>query len=160
MDQRRISCFATPSDSEFTLIRERARAHLASGGAENRMPHANQLWMLVGFELFSQLGEQFECREVFPQAIVSVLGASEEHKTGTKGYEAQLQAAAKATGTEPARLAEKLRQSGYGSRHDRLDAYLCAWIASSPESGLEACGEPPDDVIWIPGAAATATPQD
>ena len=99
---RKKNATSATSDSEFTRIREKALAHLESGGAENRMPHANQLWMLVGFELFSRLGEQFECREVFPQAIVSVLGAADEHKTASKGYEAQLRAAAAALTRQPA----------------------------------------------------------
>jgi hypothetical protein len=155
MDRRRISCFATPSESEFSVIRKKARAHLSANGPENRIPHANQLWMLVGFELFTQLGTRFECREVFPQAIVATLGASEGHKTGRAGYKAQLRAAAKATGTEPTRLAQHLRSSGYGSSHDRLDAYLCAWIASLTGDELEGCGKPPDDVIWVPRGSGT-----
>jgi len=39
--------------------------------------------------------------------------------------------------------------AGYGPLHDRLDAYLAAWVASVGESEREALGSPPDDVIWI-----------
>ncbi len=53
MNASGISCFGTPSASEFDSIRTKVSAHLASGGAESHMPHANQLWMLVGFSLLS-----------------------------------------------------------------------------------------------------------
>ena len=69
MDNAGISCFTTPDAEQFERIREKALAHLRGGGAENRLPHANQLWMLVGFELFSALGQIWECRETYPQAI-------------------------------------------------------------------------------------------
>lgn len=150
MDTRGISCFTTPSRSEFALIVDKVRAFLRNGGAESRMPNANQLWMLVGFELFSVLEEHYECREVFPQAIVECLGCSSQHKSTAAGYAAQLAAAANATGNSAERLARDLTNSVYGSRHDRLDAYFSAWIASLPVSQLEVCGEPPWDVIWIP----------
>ncbi len=52
MYRANISCFATPSRSQFERIKGKVRAHLAAGGAVNRLPHANQLWMLVGFALF------------------------------------------------------------------------------------------------------------
>jgi hypothetical protein len=53
LDQRQISCFATPSAAEFEIIRRKVRDHLSEGGLESRLPHANQLWMLVGFALFN-----------------------------------------------------------------------------------------------------------
>jgi len=51
LDQAGISCFATPSAYDFDVIRAKVAQHLSSGGAEGRIPHANQLWMLVGFAL-------------------------------------------------------------------------------------------------------------
>ena len=80
LDSRRISCFTTPSTEDFVRIREKAVAHLATGGAESRLPHANQLWMLVGFALFERLGREWECLEVFPQATVCALRANAIHK--------------------------------------------------------------------------------
>jgi hypothetical protein len=68
MDRAGISCFSTPSLTQFELIREKAKAHLSAGGAESRLPHANQLWMLVGFKIFRVLESHFDCIEVFPQA--------------------------------------------------------------------------------------------
>jgi Protein of unknown function (DUF429) len=150
MSACRISCFATPSKSEFLSITEKIRTFLRAGGAKNRLPHANQLWMLVGFELFSALEKHYECREVFPQAIVTCLGCVSQHKSTPEGHAAQLTAAAKATGNSAKTLAHDLKSCLYGSRHDRLDAYLSSWIASLPVSKLRACGEAPWDVIWVP----------
>ena len=74
LDDRRIRYIPTPDAEQFISIKEKARAHLEKGGAESRLPHANQLWMLVGFELFRCLREEWECLEVYPQATVSLLG--------------------------------------------------------------------------------------
>jgi hypothetical protein len=52
LDAAGISCFTTPSAETFDFIKHKVKTHLDTGGAENRLPHANQLWMLVGFELF------------------------------------------------------------------------------------------------------------
>lgn len=150
MDARRVSCFATPSEAEFDAICAKGREHLASGGAENRLPHANQLWMLAGFALFERLSKEYECREVFPQAIVSALGVSKKHKSKKEGLALQVRAAADACGLSSHELRRALATSSYGSAHDRLDAYLSAWVASLPEEELEACGRTPGDVIWLP----------
>lgn len=80
MDQRQISCFATPSRVEFEAIRAKVATHLRNGGAENCLPHANQLWMLVGFALFEVLGQHYECIEVFPQAIAATLRSNKVHQ--------------------------------------------------------------------------------
>ena len=150
MDQQRISCFATPSCIEFDNILARARQHLAASGAETHIPHANQLWMLIGFALFQVLGNNYECIEVFPQATVAALGISGVHKSKRAGFEAQLAGVANVTGWPCDDRTLKLDDIGYGSRHDKLDAYLSAWVASLPEHQRKPCGEAPDDVIWIP----------
>lgn len=162
LDRRRISCITTPTEAEFASIRERGLAHLAQGGPEANLPGANQLWMLIGFALFRALGAQWECLEVFPQAIASVLGVAGVHKSRAHGLEAQLRSAARHTGwprelqaDEGAPAAKRLASIGFGSNHDRLDAYLSAWIASLDEAAREPFGEPPDDVIWVPRVAAT-----
>jgi hypothetical protein len=150
MDQQRISCFATPSHTEFNNIITRARQHLAAGGAEARIPHANQLWMLVGFALFKVLSSNYECIEVFPQATVAALGISGVHKSKREGLDAQLAGVTKATGWLCCDRTLTLDKIGYGSRHDKLDAYLSAWVASLPDHQRKPCGEASDDVIWIP----------
>jgi predicted nuclease with RNAse H fold len=45
LDCERISCFTTPSVSEFANKRRQVEKHIKDGGAENRIPSANQLWM-------------------------------------------------------------------------------------------------------------------
>ncbi len=45
-----------------------------------------------------------------------------------------------------------LEEIASGLRHDRLDAYLSAWIAALDEADRIAFGTPPDDVIWVPRA--------
>lgn len=86
-----------PDSLEFGAIQEKATDHLRNGGAESRIPGANQLWMLVGFALFDALRRHWECLEVFPQAIVALLGANQVHKTDPTGLSAQLNAVATRT---------------------------------------------------------------
>lgn len=150
MDPQRISCFATPSHAEFDDIVARARHHLTSGGSETRIPHANQLWMLVGFVLFKTLGRRYEVIEVYPQASVVALGISAAHKSKRAGFEAQLSGTAKVTGWPDSDRVSKLKEIGYGSSHDKLDAYLSAWVASLPEHRRKPCGKAPSDAIWVP----------
>ena len=150
MDRMGIHCFATPSRQEFDEIRVKVRHHLNRGGALNRLPHSHQLWMLVGFALFEVLSGHYECLEVFPQAITSVLGAAGIHKSRAQGYERQLSAFASNTGWDAEELSRQLGACAYGPGHDRLDAYMCAWVASLYPDRVIACGDPPDDVIWVP----------
>lgn len=147
MDQRRISCFATPSSAEFDDVIARVRAHLAAGGDEGRIPHANQLWMIAGFALFDALAAVYHCIEVFPNAIVRAIGAGSLHKSTTAGLADQLQAVSVRTGWQPSELFIALRQAGWGSPHDRLDAYLSGWVASLPASQVEMCGVPGDAIV-------------
>jgi len=158
LDQRRISCFTTPSDQKFREIRVKVENHLVGGGAVARMPHANQLWMLVGFELFRRLRLEWECLEVFPQATVALLGVGGVHKTRDGGIESQLAAVARFTGWPTPPLPKALAQAGYGRLHDCLDAYLAAWVASLDLNAREPLGCPPNDVIWVPRLAGTGSP--
>ena len=151
MDEARISCITTPSEGDFAVIKTKVEAHLAAGGSQSRLPHANQLWMLAGFALFRELAGLAECIEVYPQATVRALGVAERHKSNREGLDAQITAAAGATGwPTPELLSCVLEESGRGSMHDKLDAYLSAWVASLDEDSRLAHGEPPDDVIWVP----------
>src|SRR5665213_2367438 len=81
LDRERISCFTTPSSSGFESIRTKVKDHLKAGGLQSRLPHANQLWMLVGFALFKRLRVEWECLEVYPQATMRILAASSIHKS-------------------------------------------------------------------------------
>ena len=154
LDALRINCFTTPSAAELTQIREKAGAHLRAGGAESRLPHANQLWMIVGFALFERLRQEWECLEVFPQAIVCAMGASATHKSKPGGVFAQLVAVARLIGWPNPPAESLLKTVAYGPTHDGLDAYLAAWVAGLRPEQRTALGAPPDDVIWVPSLGA------
>lgn len=156
LDKAGISCFATPSAREFDAIRAKVAQHLSSGGAEDRIPHANQLWMLVGFALFDELARLAPCVEVFPQATARAMGSGQVHKSQQGAVEAQLSAAARCTGWPLHRVGEcRLEDTAWGPSHDQLDAYLSAWVASLEEADRMAYGHPPDDAIWVPRVRVT-----
>src|SRR5262245_44602089 len=162
LDRCGIRCITTPSLRELDAIREEARAHLAGGGPASRVPHANQLWMLVGFELFRQLREMWECLEVFPHAIVESVDprAAAIPKATPKGLKVRLRAAARWTGwPQPLAPLSTLGDLAYGSLHDKLDAYLAAWVAALGESERVPIGEPPGDAIWVPRLEAAPSPR-
>ena len=151
MDRAGISCFATPDRRKFESILDKVRDHLARGGEHSRIPSSNQLWMLVGFELFNRLRVLAPCVEVYPQATARVLGAADTHKFKSEGVRAQLLEASRHTGWPLGREGEpRFEEIAFGPEHDRLDAYLAAWVAAlKPEDRLS-FGQPPDDVIWTP----------
>jgi len=86
----------------------------------------------------------------YPQAIARALGCAGGHKSKKEGHGEQLEAVAAATGWQREELRSALAAQGYGSRHDKLDAFMAAWVASLPKGRLLACGKPPDDAIWVP----------
>ena len=132
-------------------IGRKARAHVVAGGHEAKMPHANQLWMLVGFSLFRELATLAECIEVFPQSIAHAIGAAHTHKSKAEGVAAQLAAASMYTGwPAAAHSGPSFDDICSGPAHDRLDAYLSAWVASLDEPERLPLGELPGDVIWVP----------
>jgi len=98
LDRKGIRCIATPDTHQFRAIRTKAQAHLSGGGEESRLPHANQLWMIVGFELFKRLRQEWECFEVFPHAIAVTLNSARIHKSKSDGLLCQLSAVARFTG--------------------------------------------------------------
>jgi hypothetical protein len=155
MDRAGISCFTTPSQVEFAEIRHKVQRHLAVGGSESHLPHANQLWMLVGFELFKRFEGLAPCIEVFPQATVRALGMGRVHKFKPGAVLEQLRAAAVHTGWPASQLEEQgLRRIAWAPLHDCLDAYLSAWVAALDESARIPHGHAPDDVIWVPRVSA------
>ncbi|MDN3639629.1 DUF429 domain-containing protein [Simiduia curdlanivorans] len=165
LDAAGISCFTTPTKAGFTAIRRKVEAHLLNGGELNKLPHSNQLWMLAGFALFETLSELAECIEVYPQATARVLGAATLHKSQAGVAEHQLNAAAAITGWPNPSLDTCIDDIAIGPMHDKVDAYLCAWVASLEVHERDSFGTPPDDVIWVPKmpdgyqAPSTPTPQ-
>jgi hypothetical protein len=152
LDLRRISCFTTPSSADFVRIRQKAFAHLEAGGSEPCLPHANQLWMLVGFALFERLRREWDCLEVYPQATVCVLGANALHKSQRGGVDAQLAVIAQFTGWPKPPREASLKAVLHGPAHDGLDAYMSAWVAALEINERVAFGRPPGDAIWVPAA--------
>jgi Protein of unknown function (DUF429) len=157
LDKVGISCFTTPSEADWDHIRTKVQAHLSGGGAVARLPHANQLWMLVGFALFRALSTTWECIEVYPQATSFVLGSSAVHKSSAQGLAAQLAAASLLTGWPPGPSDPSFARIAWAPPHDRLDAYLAAWVASLPAADRRPFGQPPDDVIWVPAVAVSVS---
>jgi len=157
LDQAGISCFTTPSATDFESIRDKVNRHLAAGGSEDRIPHANQLWMLAGFEIFRELAEVTECLEVFPQATVRVAGSGQRHKSAPGAVHEQLGIASHYTGWPSEHSASPvLEEIAWGTPHDRLDAYLSSWVASLAENDRSAFGRPPADAIWVPRLPASS----
>jgi hypothetical protein len=97
-------------------------------------------------------GPSAEVIEVYPFAIVRALLPACEHKSTEEGYQDQLIAVASRTGWPAQELEAKLKETVAGSRHDRLDAFMAAWVASLPRDQRRAFGdaERPDDAIWVP----------
>lgn len=150
LDRENWSCIPTPTERSLEDKRKAAQRHLARGLPLANLPGANQFWMLVGFALFEELGHGRQCREVYPHVIFRALGIDSCHKSSADGYRAQLNAAAAITANTPRALDDALRRSVFGARHDRLDAFVAAWVAATPKARLIGYGEPPDDVIWCP----------
>jgi Protein of unknown function (DUF429) len=150
LDASGISCFATPTEEEFLKKIEACRKFLSRGGPANELPNANQLWMLVGFDLFRILGQHFECIETYPQAIVRKLNCAACHKSTDSGLQNQIKEAARILAVSPSQMREKLWTMGFGKKNDRLDAFLSGWVACLDEKDRRAFGTPPADVIWVP----------
>jgi predicted nuclease with RNAse H fold len=154
LGRRGLSSFKTPSASAWPSIRQQGTNHLGLGGDVASLPHANKIWMLFGFELFACLknGLSAEVIEVYPFAIIREVLPACEHKSTEKGYRDQLDAVAARTGWEPQKLKARLKATVPGSRHDQLDAFMAAWVASLPPQARRAFGDAqlPDDAIWVP----------
>jgi predicted nuclease with RNAse H fold len=154
LGRRGLSSFRTPPESAWEGIREKCANHLRVGKSLATLPNANRIWMLFGFKLFAFLksGLSAEVIEVYPFAIVHALLPTCEHKSTERGYRDQLNVVAARTGWEPQSLEARLKVTVPGSRHDRLDAFMAAWVASLPPEGRGVFGDAqrPDDAIWVP----------
>jgi predicted nuclease with RNAse H fold len=149
-----LSSFRTPAVSTWADIRRQCANHLGLGNGVATLPHANKIWMLFGFELFECLrsGLGTEVIEVYPFAIIRELLPTCEHKSTENGYRDQLNAVAARTGWQSQSLETRLRATVPGSRDDRLDAFMAAWVASLPPNARRAFGDAqlPNDAIWVP----------
>ena len=158
-----LSSFRTPDCDQWLEIKRKCRRHLEGRKPPNRLPYANKIWMLYGFKLYEAFRAtgQKNVIEVYPYAIVRAVAGDCRHKTTPEGYSRQLAAVAKATGWAPVELDGRLRQSVVGARHDRLDAFMAAWVASLDKSQRRAYGDEtnPNDAIWVPRNEALVSPR-
>lgn len=154
LGRRGLPYFRTPAVENWSVIRSKCRSHLASGASLASLPFGRMLWMLFGFELFTSFRNKLgvEVIEVYPFAIVRALLPDCEHKSTAAGYGRQLEAVAARTGWQPQALETALRLAVAGNRHDRLDSFMAAWVASLPRETRLAYGdgEQADDAIWVP----------
>ncbi|MBQ1783277.1 MAG: DUF429 domain-containing protein [Gammaproteobacteria bacterium] len=158
LDRKGISAFTTPSRADFEQIQIKVRAHLAQGGRPDRLPHGHQLWMLAGFAIADCLSVVAPCIEVYPQATIRVLGGGARHKTRSGAVAEQLSLVAHQTGFPRTEDDWQLfYQIAHGPAHDRLDAYISAWVASLDEHERIGFGTVPDDVIWVPRITSAAS---
>jgi len=151
---RRQSCFKTPIQKRWDEeIVPRCHKHLDEGGSLARIPFANMIWMRYGFELFAAIRlKNFKVIETYPNSIVKVIAPNAERKTKAEGYRQQRDAISDRTGSSAKGLEDALKRTVSGSKDDRLDAFMCAWVASLSCDELCAYGDKNnhDDCIWVP----------
>jgi len=152
LDKEGISCYTTPSTDDFETIKAKGIAHLQADKPVQNLPHAHQIFMLLGFALNERLSKVAECIEVYPHATVKQLGVADLHKS--KGNQAELQLSAMSHYTGWPKTNEDWEQAAnmcHGPMHDKVDAYSAAWIASLPEMERTCFGDKEKgDAIWIP----------
>ncbi|WP_100656993.1 DUF429 domain-containing protein [Alteromonas flava] len=152
LDRAGISCYTTPSADDFEAIKAKGIAHIKASKPIQNLPHAHQIFMLLGFSLNDRLSKLAECIEAYPHATVKQLGVGDIHKN--KGNQAELQLSAMSHYTGWPRNNDDWVQAGkmcLGPMHDRVDAYSAAWVASLPEQERICFGDPEKgDAIWIP----------
>ena len=161
LDKAGISCYTTPSRDDFEAIKAKGIAHLQSNKPIQNLPHAHQIFMLLGFALNEGLSKVAECIEVYPHATVKQLGVADIHKS--KGNQAELQLSAMSHYTGWPRNNDDWEQAGnicLGPMHDRVDAYSAAWVASLSEQERICFGDPEKgDAIWIPKVKPINSPR-
>lgn len=159
LDRAGISCYTTPSADDFMMIKAKGIAHLEAGKPIQNLPHAHQIFMLLGFVLNERLSKVAECIEVYPHATVKQLGVADIHKS--TGNQAELQLSAMSHYTSWPRTDDDWMQADnmcLGPMHDRVDAYSAAWVASLPEQERICFGDPKKgDAIWIPKVKPTSS---
>lgn len=140
------SCFRTPTKSEWRQIEYQVRDHLECGKSVPTLPHANQLWMQAGFALFERLEQAgFECIETFPSAIVRAFDRLVPHKKTQDGFQRQLEILKRGVTFDDRVLKNRAGKND----DDRLDALLCAWVASADSGTRKPYGDGNDDTIWV-----------
>lgn len=164
LDKAGIRCYTTPSSDDFETIKAKGIAHLEANKPIQNLPHAHQIFMLLGFALNERLSKVTECIEVYPHATVKQLGVANIHKS--KGNQAELQLSAMSHYTGWPKTENdwsQVEKLCHGPMHDKVDAYSAAWVASLSEQDRICFGDAvKSDAIWIPNvepiSSATAKP--
>ena len=154
LGNKNISYFKTPDCDEWQRIREQCIDYLRDQQKPlAELKNANRIWMLYGFELFKALRDDYEVREVYPNSIVHIIAHGSPSKKTSEGYKLQLNAISERTNWKtPTDLSNELMKSVPGAQDDKLDAFMCAWIASLRAEELDTFGDRDerDDCIWVP----------
>ncbi|MBD3586232.1 DUF429 domain-containing protein [Salinimonas sp. HHU 13199] len=160
LDKAGISCYTTPSSDDFEKIKAKGIAHLEANKPIQNLPHAHQIFMLLGFALNERLSKVAECIEVYPHATVKQLGVANIHKTKKNQAECQLSAMSHCTGWPKAESDwAQVDKICLGPMHDKVDAYSAAWVASLPEQDRICFGDAQKgDAIWIPNVEPIRRP--
>ena len=135
-----LSSFRTPAASAWAGIKQKCVEHLGSGGSAATLPHANKIWMLFGFELFSVPASGSSGSR--SSRYIRLLSSGHcypacEHKSTEQGYRDQLVAVAARTGWRTA--GSRSQTAGDGARkssrspgriHGSLGCHLAAATAA------------------------------
>lgn len=147
-----LSLFTTPTHEELDAILDAGKRHLNQGGVASRLPNANRIWMLAGFELFRAFAERhWRCVEVYPFATMTRVfpGGNVPSKKTAYGRRQQLNRLVQLTGNQRSRLGD-LSRFIPGSAHDRIDALGAAWVASLARGEYQDVGPRGEDRIRVP----------
>ena len=150
-----LSSFRTPPTSAWADIIKKCVDHLRGGGTAATLPYANKIWTLAA--LSSSNSRRSDLTPKSSRSIRSPLSehccqyASTSRRTRDTGI-SLLQLRPVRDGCLPQKLEARLTETVPGSRHDRLDAFMAAWVASLPRAQRRAFGdaERSDDAIWVP----------
>ena len=141
LDKLEISYFRTPSLTTFEVIRKKRREPGSQSGA-------NQIWMLAGFQLFTQISAAgIECVETYPFAVCAMWGIGHLNKKSPLGKTERMNAIARCIGVSPA----ETLQSCFGAGHDKVDAMICACVGNLESIQRRNIGTSKHP-FWLPSA--------
>ena len=121
----RLSYYQTPSLTDFEMIRKKRLEPASQAGA-------NQIWMLAGFQLFTQISAAgIECVETYPFAVWWALESEIHSKKSQRGMDERMRAINYFMQNSNVHITQPdLRSFCYGAMHDKIDAVMCAMIGT------------------------------
>ena len=142
LDKLGLSYFRTPSLTSFEMIRKKRHAPGNQSGA-------NQIWMLAGFQLFTQISAAgIKCVETYPFAVCSMWGIEHLNKESPLGKTERMNAIARCIGVSPA---ETLQSCCFGAGQDKVDAMICACVGNLESIQRTDIGTS-EHPFWLPTA--------